>query len=206
MGASGTSVTGSSSTISGAISTPFPTTGSMIIPAFSYNVARTARAGLDCHYILQALPCPVVSLQPLVQRLSADLVPYRRLRCVSVFQKILYKPLTCVCFLCYPVHAENLPRDGLGVVTLFYHLALCFHIHSVTHLLYQNTFSGPVLCIPARITSNSQREQTDFHPFSQNPHPGRTAPTPCRPGGTGLLRSEKKFPAGGGYPENANRF
>ena len=97
---------------------------------------RTVRASALLH---QALPCPVVSLQPLVQRLPADLVPYRRLRRVTVLQIILQIPLTCVCFLCYPVHAESLSRDSLGVATLFYHLALCFHIPPVTDLLYQNT-------------------------------------------------------------------
>ena len=67
---------------------------------------RTVRSSASLH---QALPRPVIPLQPLVQRLSADLKPYRCFRPVPVFQVILHILLTCVRFLCYPVHAESLP-------------------------------------------------------------------------------------------------
>ena len=59
-----------------------------------------------------------------------------------MFQVILQKPLACVRFLCYPVHAESLSCDSC-VAALFYHLALCFLSLPVTFLLYQNSPAFP---------------------------------------------------------------
>ena len=109
--------------------------------SYLFRCVRSRRTVRTSALLHQALPCPVVSLQPLVQRLPADLVPYRCLRRILVLQKMLQIPLTCVCFLCYPVHAESPPVIAVGVVTLFYHLALCFVSPFVTHLLYQNKIS-----------------------------------------------------------------
>ena len=47
---------------------------------------RAVRASAPLH---QALPCPVIPLQPLVQRLSADLIPYYRICPVPMLQIIL---------------------------------------------------------------------------------------------------------------------
>ena len=73
---------------------------------------RSRRSVWSSASLHQALPRPVIPLQPLVQRLTADLVPYCRFRCVPMPQVILQKPLTRMCFLCYPVHAESLSCDS----------------------------------------------------------------------------------------------
>lgn len=88
--------------------------------------------------VLQALGRPIPALPPFRHRFAARFVPNRRIRYIPVCLQILHHPLTVVCFLCYPSHAENLP-----VVCVFSQIhcttwVLCFLFSCVTYVLYLN--------------------------------------------------------------------
>ena len=112
--------------------------------------------------ILQALPCAVPLPVPLVKRLSTDVIPVCCCRCISVLSVILHYPLTKVCLLCYSVHAESPLFVIVLFQALFYHMALCFSLFTVTYVLYHNIFQ-----IMSAITSrrdNSRRLCRQFMP------------------------------------------